>query len=162
METPTMETIPPNPTQTASPAAGTNCNFWSCNFVGTNVSRMTCYAPACDQVFHLFFYDIAILCRHGLLHFNTAQPVHPFLHVACKKECYMKATRHFANMSADPDDRNIPWNQDSGSGENDRKISLLPGFNFQAIMPSSVPRLAERLRWPYVKKFLTRSSKPVP
>jgi hypothetical protein len=58
-------------------------------------------------------------------------------------------------MSADLEDQNILWNWDSSLGENDpknQKTFLLPGFNFQAIIPSSIPRLAERLRWLYVKK----------
>jgi hypothetical protein len=54
-----------------------------------------------------------------LEHFDTANTEHPFLHIACKKECYKKALRHYSNRSGNPEDRNIPWNCDGKEGEND-------------------------------------------
>jgi hypothetical protein len=44
---------------------------------------------------------------------------HPFLKIACRKDCYRKAFRHHANMVADPEDRNIPWNRDGREGDDD-------------------------------------------
>jgi hypothetical protein len=145
--TSTMETAPPTPTQipvSTPPPASTKCHFCSCAVVWPNVSRMICYAPVCDQVFPSYCYDIGILWKHILPHFNTAQPEHPFSYVACKKDCYKTATRHYANMSANPEDWNIRWDRDSIAyarmTQTMRKTFLLPGFSFQAIMPSSVPR----------------------
>jgi hypothetical protein len=43
----------------------------------------------------------------------------PFLKIACKKECYKKAFCHHANMTANPEDRNIPLNRDGHEGSND-------------------------------------------
>jgi hypothetical protein len=80
---------------------------------------MVCYAPLCNRVFHSFCYDIGVLSKHFLPHFNEEETQHPYAHVVCKKECYGKAKRHYANMSADPEDRNIPWNKDGRLGEND-------------------------------------------
>jgi hypothetical protein len=49
----------------------------------------------------------------------TANTEHPFLHIACKKECYKKALRHYhGNRSGNPEDQNIPWNCDGKEGEN--------------------------------------------
>jgi hypothetical protein len=54
-----------------------------------------------------------------LEHSNTANTKHPFLHIACKKECYKKALRHYSNRSGNPKDQNIPWNHNGKEGEND-------------------------------------------
>jgi hypothetical protein len=70
-----------------------------------------------------FCYDIGVLHKHILPHFNSAEREHPFKHVTCKKECYRKDVRHYANMSDNPEDQNILWNQDSRLGENDSNNS---------------------------------------
>jgi hypothetical protein len=82
-----------NPSIYTTIRASTKCHFCSCAIVGPNVPRMICYAPGYDQVFHSYCYDIGILRKHILLYFDTAQPKHPFSHVACKQYCYKKATR---------------------------------------------------------------------
>jgi hypothetical protein len=74
-------------------------------------------------------------------------------------ECYRKVVRHYISVVADPEDQNIPWNHDGSLGENDQNnleniiiawLQLLPGFNSRAIITtSSIPWLAERLRWMY-------------
>jgi hypothetical protein len=91
----TMEMTPPTPTQIPvlkPPPASTKCHFCSCAVVGPNVSRMICYAPLCDRVFHSFCYDIGILHKHILLHFNTAQPKHP-VHTCSMQEMLLQEGR---------------------------------------------------------------------
>jgi hypothetical protein len=94
------------------------CDYHSCIVVGPNVAKFTCYAPKCDREFHSFLYDVGVLRRNCLEHFDTANTEHPFLHIACKKECYNKARRHYGNRSGNPEDRNIPWNRHGKEGEN--------------------------------------------
>jgi hypothetical protein len=83
------------------------------------VPRINCYAPGCDRAFHSFCYDQGVLRKNGLGHFDGLNLEHPFLKIACKKDCHRKAFRHHANMTADPEDRNIPWNRDGREGDSD-------------------------------------------
>jgi hypothetical protein len=94
-------TTPPPP---AIPPAFIECHYRSCGVVGPNVPKLNCYAPGCDGAFHLYCYDLlGVLCKNSLGHFNDGNPEHSFLNIACKKECYRKAMRQYANMVADPE-----------------------------------------------------------
>jgi hypothetical protein len=59
------------------------------------------------------------LIKNNLNHSDEDNAEHPFLKIECKKGCYKKALRHQANMPADPEDRNIPWNHDGREGRQD-------------------------------------------
>jgi hypothetical protein len=106
-------------TSTPPPAPTTRCKFRSCRVSTANTPRIECYAPGCDRALHSFCYDLGVLRKNLLGHFDASNPEHPFLKIACKKECHKKAYRHFANMNANPEDRNIPWNRDGHGGEDD-------------------------------------------
>jgi hypothetical protein len=54
-----------------------------------------------------------------LEHFDPSEEEPPFQKIACTKGCHTKAYRHHANMSVDPEERNIPWNRDGRGGTND-------------------------------------------
>jgi hypothetical protein len=96
-----MATSPPAPTM--------KCHYCSCGVAGPNNPRINCYAPGCDQAFHLYCYDLDVLRKNILGHFDASINFKaPFLRIACKKEWYKKASRHYVSMSADPEDRNIP------------------------------------------------------
>ena len=81
--------------------------------------RINCYAHGCDRVFHSFCCSQGVLIKNNLDHFDEDNAEHPFLKIACKKGCYKKALRHQANMSVDPEDRNIPCNRDGREGRQD-------------------------------------------
>jgi hypothetical protein len=104
---------------TPPPAPSTKCHYCSCGVVGSKVTRINCYAPGCDRVFHLYCYSQGVLIKNNLEHFDDNNTEHPFLKIACKKGCYKKALRHQANMSVNPEDRNIPWNRDGREGRQD-------------------------------------------
>jgi hypothetical protein len=70
-----------------------------------NTPRIDCYAPGCDRAFHSYCYDLGVLHKNLLSHLDASNSEHPFLKIAYKRECYKKAFCHFANMSADPEDR---------------------------------------------------------
>jgi hypothetical protein len=96
-----------------SPPPTTKCHYRSCGVAGPNNPRVNCYAPGCDQAFHLYCYDLGVLRKNLLGHLQA-----PFLKIACTKECYKKkAYRHHANMSSDPEDQNTPWNRDGCEGD---------------------------------------------
>ncbi len=102
-----------------SPPPATKCHYRSCSVVGPNNPRINCYAPGCDRAFHSYCYDLGVLRKNILGHFDLSNLQAPYLKIACKKECYKKAYRHHMNVSADPEDRNIPWNRDGGEGDDD-------------------------------------------
>jgi hypothetical protein len=96
------------------------CHYRSCAvLVGSDVPRLICYAPGCDRVFHSYCYDLGVLRKNILVHFDDGNKEHPFLKIACRKNCYKKAFRHHKNMAADPEARNIPWNRDGRGGGDD-------------------------------------------
>jgi hypothetical protein len=97
----------------------TKCHYRSCGVVGPNNPRIDCYAPGCDRAFHSYCYDLGVLRKNVLGHFDLRNLQAPFLKIACKKDCYRKAYRHHANVTADPEDRNIPWNRDGAKGDDD-------------------------------------------
>ncbi len=104
---------------TSPVALATKCHYRSCGVVGPNTPRINCYAPGCDRAFHSYCYDLGVLRKNILGHFDTSNLEAPFSKIACKKECYKKAFCHHANVTADPEDRNIPWNRDGGEGDDD-------------------------------------------
>jgi hypothetical protein len=59
------------------------------------------------------------LVKNVLDHFDLGNTEHPFSKIACTKGCFKKAMKHHANMAADPEDRNIPWNRDGVEGRED-------------------------------------------
>ncbi len=102
-----------------SPPPATKCHYRSCSVVGPNNPRINCYAPGCDRAFHSYCYDLGVLRKNIMGHFDLSNLQAPYLKIACKKECYKKAYRHHMNVTADPEDRNIPWNRDGGEGDDD-------------------------------------------
>ena len=102
-----------------SPPPTTKCHYRSCGVAGPNNPRINCYAPGCDRAFHSYCYDLGVLRKNLLGHFDLRNLQAPFLKIACKKDCYRKAYRHHANVTADPEDRNIPWNRDGRGGDDD-------------------------------------------
>ncbi len=98
------------------PLAPSKCHYCSCAVVSSDVSRIKCYAPGCDRVFHSYCYSQGVLVKHDLKHFDDNNSEHPFFKIACKKGCYPKASRHHSNVSIDPECRNIPWNRDGRDG----------------------------------------------
>jgi hypothetical protein len=92
-----MATSPPAPPEPTS-----KCHYCSCGVAGPNNPRINCYAPGCDRAFHLYCYDLGVLCKNILGHSDASNLEAPFLKIACKKECYKKAFRHYANVTADP------------------------------------------------------------
>ncbi len=104
---------------TPPPAPNTKCHYHSCAVVSSDVSRIKCYSPGCDRVFHSYCYSQGVLVKHDLKHFDDNNSEHPFFKIACKKGCYPKASRHHSNMSIDPECRNIPWNCDGRDGSED-------------------------------------------
>ena len=103
----------------AARKAGTNCDFRSCKVVGPNVPRFECYAPHCHKVLHSYCYDLGVRRRNLQEHFDPTNPAPPFVLVAYTKKCLNKAKGHYANMTANPEDRNIPWNHDGQLGPDD-------------------------------------------
>jgi hypothetical protein len=74
---------------------------------GPKIPRIKCYAPGCDRAFHSYCYDLGVLYKNILGHFDASNLEAPFLKIACEKECYKKAFHHYANVTADPEDRNM-------------------------------------------------------
>jgi hypothetical protein len=102
----------------AARKAGTNCDYRSCNVVGP-IPKLECYTPYCRKLLHSYCYDLGVRRRNLQEHFDSSNPEPPFALVACTKKCLKKAKAHYANMTADPEDRNIPWNRDSRLGDDD-------------------------------------------
>jgi hypothetical protein len=98
---------------TPPPASNMKCHYCSCAVVSSNVSRIKCYAPGCDQLFHLYCSSQGVLIKHNLDHFDDNNAGYPYLKVVCKKGCYPpKALRHHSNMSIHSESQNIPWKDD--------------------------------------------------
>ena len=104
---------------TPPPAPSLKCHYRSCRFAGSNHPRITCYAPGCDRALHSFCYDLGVRRKNVLDHFDPSNLEPPFSKIACRKDCFKKAFRHLSNVTADPEDRNIPWNRDGREGGDD-------------------------------------------
>ena len=99
-----------------SPSTIPKCAYRPCSVTGPNVPKLKCNAVLCERVIHSYCYNHCVLHKHLLPHFIQSNPEHPFLHVACKKQCYGKIMQHVASMALDPEDWNIPWNRDGKNG----------------------------------------------
>jgi hypothetical protein len=95
------------------------CNFRSCVIDKPDIPKIECFAPGCDRFFHSYCYDLGVLRKNYLEHFDPSNSEDPFSKIACTKDCHKKAFRHYANLSANPEDRNIPWNRDGRHGKDD-------------------------------------------